>query len=87
VPAASESTVWQPVFARSVPEPRHVIGVDVRVERPDQREVELSQHLQVSLDLLKHRVDEHRLARHLIGQQVRVRRGLWIEQLSHQHGL
>ncbi len=63
-----------------------MIGVDVGVERVHELQVELADQGDVALHLLEHGIDEDRLARLLVGEQVRVGRGLGIEELSEQHG-
>jgi hypothetical protein len=53
-------------------EPGDVVGVDVRVDRLDQLEVELVDELQVAVDLLQDGIDDERLAAAATGQQVAV---------------
>ena len=66
-------------------EPGDVIGVDVRVHRLDQLEVELLHQLQVAIDLLQHRIDDQRLAAAPAGQQIAVGAGHAVEQLAENH--
>ena len=54
------------------PEPGDVIGVQVRVDRLDQLQIELAHELQVAIDLLEHRIDDQRLAAAPAGEEVAV---------------
>jgi hypothetical protein len=64
----------------------HVVGVDVGLERLRELELQLLEELDVPLELLPHGVDQQRLARHLVRQEVGVggRRG--VEELAEDHG-
>ena len=75
---AAESLAQQPGTG-------HVIRVDVGLERGDQAQFELGDQLRVATDLLAHGVDQHRLARGLVGEQIGVGGGLGIEELAEQH--
>ena len=67
-------------------EPGDVVGVDVRVHRLDQLEVELLDQLQVAVDPLQHRIDDQRLATLPAGQEIAVGAGDAVEQLAENHG-
>ena len=64
----------------------HVVGVDVRLERVAQPEAEFGDQSRVPLELLEDRVDENRLLRVGVRQEVRVGRRARIEELAKQHG-
>jgi hypothetical protein len=63
------------------PRTGHVICMDMRVECRAQRDAELVNQRRVAGGLFENRIDEHRLFASAIGQQVRISRRLWIEQL------
>ena len=67
-------------------EPGDVVGVQVRVDRLDQLQVELADQLQVAVDLLQHRIDDQRLAAAPAGEQIAVGAGDAVEQLAEDHG-
>ena len=67
-------------------EPGDVIGVQVRVDRLDQLEVELAHELQVAVDLLQHGIDDQRLAAAPAGEEIAVGAGGRVEQLAENHG-
>jgi len=77
-----------PAAERRFHEPcaRDVVGVTVRVERVEEREAELANQRGVAGVLLEHRIDERGLAGARVGEQVRVRAGSLIEELSEDHG-
>jgi hypothetical protein len=58
-----------------------MVGVDVGLERPAQGEPELVDECRVAAHLLEHRIDDRRLARLAVGQQIGVGRRLRVEQL------
>src|SRR5256885_6465803 len=57
----------------------------VRVERVDQTQPELRDQVQIPLGTRAHRIDQQRFAAALIGQQIRIGRGICVDQLSQQH--
>ena len=59
-----------------------VIGVHVRFERGNERELELAQQRSVATRLFEYRIDENGLAAARIAEQIGVGRGLRIEQLA-----
>jgi hypothetical protein len=65
---------------------RDVVGMQVRVDRLDQPEVELPDQLKVAVDLLEHRIDDQRLAAAPARQQIAVGRRHAVEQLAKDHG-
>ena len=58
----SPITVMQWVRSRSAPKARDVVGMQMRVDRLDELEVEFVDELQIAVDLLQHRIDDQRLA-------------------------
>ena len=66
-------------------EPGDVVGMQVRVDRLDQLEIELVHELQVAVDLLQHRIDDQRLAAAPAGEQIAVGAGDAVEQLAEDH--
>ena len=62
-----------------------VIGVQVGIEGIAHVELELLDQGEVALDLGEHRIDDDGVTRRVVGEQVRVRRGLGVEQLAKQH--
>jgi hypothetical protein len=68
-------------------EPRRgdVVGVDVGLERVEEPEAELVDQCGVARDLLEDAVDEDRLARGLVGEEIRPRRRLRVEELTEEH--
>src|SRR5213078_3513664 len=62
-----------------------VIGVKVRVDGLDQLYVELADELEITVDLLQHRIDDQRLAAAPAGKQVGVGTGYAVEQLAEDH--
>ena len=62
-----------------------VVGVHVRLEREAQLQLELLQQGAIALELLRDAVDQHRLARGRVGEQVRVGRCLGVEELTKDH--
>ena len=62
-----------------------MIGVQVRVDRLDQPEVEFPHELQVAVDLLQHRIDDQRLAAMAAGQQIGIGAGRAVEELAEDH--
>jgi hypothetical protein len=57
----------------------------VRLERPGELEAELVDERGIAARLLEHRVDQQRLARRGVGEEIRIRRGLRIEELPENH--
>ena len=55
------------------------------VEHVREREAELAHDLEIALDLFEHGVDEHRLARLLVGEQIRIGRAFGVEELAKHH--
>src|SRR3954462_296786 len=68
-------------------EPRagDVVGVHVRLERPLELEAELLDQRHVAARLLEHGIDQDRLARGRIGEEVGVSGRLLIEELPEEH--
>jgi hypothetical protein len=64
------------------PRARDVVGVTVRVERVQKLQPELADQRRVARVLLEDRVDEHGLTRALVGEEVAVRVGDLVEELS-----
>ena len=60
-------------------EPGDVVGMQVRVDRLDQLEVELADELEIAVDLLQHRIDDQRLAAAPAGEQIGVGAGNAVE--------
>ena len=68
-------------------EPGDVVGVQMRVDRLDQPEIELADELEVTVDLFQHRIDDQRLAAAPAGEQVGVGAGYAVEQLAEDHDI
>src|SRR5262249_10405191 len=66
-------------------QPGQVIGMQMRVYRLDQSEIELVDELDVAIDLLKHRVDDQRLAAAPAGDEIGVSPGHAVEELAEDH--
>ncbi len=62
-----------------------VIGVEMRVDRLDQLQVELMDELEVAVDPFQHRIDDQRLAALPACQQIRISTRYRIEQLPEDH--
>ena len=62
-----------------------MVGVHVRLERELQAQAELLDQRRIAPRLLEHRVDEQRIARALIRQQIGISRGLRIVELAEYH--
>ena len=62
-----------------------VIGVQVRIDRLHQLQIEFAHQLQIAIDLLQHRIDDQRLAAAAGCQQVGVGAGCRIEELAEDH--
>ncbi len=60
-------------------QPRDVVGVQMGIDRLDQLEVELADQLQIAVDLLQHRIDDHRLAAGAAGEQIGIGAGDAVE--------
>jgi hypothetical protein len=60
----------------------HVVGMDVRLQRPQQLEPELADQGGVAPHLLEHRIDQHRLLRDAVTQEIGVGRRRRIEELA-----
>ena len=73
----------QPLLVQ--PRAGDVVRVHVRLERPGELQAELRHQRRVASRLLEHRVDQHRLARARVREQVGVGRGLRIEELAKDH--
>ncbi len=67
-------------------EARDVVGMNVRVDRLDQLEVQLLHQLQVPVDLLQDGIDDQRLATVPAGHQIAVGARCAVEQLAENHG-
>jgi hypothetical protein len=80
-PGPAAGTLPQP------PGPGDVIGVDVGLERVPEGQTELGEQLEVAIDLVADRIDQGRLERLPIGDQVGVGAGLRVEELSEDHGV
>ena len=63
-----------------------VIGMHVGVERSDQLETQLADQGEVTVLTLEHRIDQHRLSRGRIRQQVGESAGVGIQKLTKQQG-
>jgi len=57
---------------RQLPCAGNMVGMEVRVDRFDEAEIELIHELNVTIDLLQHRVDDQRLRALSAGDQVAV---------------
>jgi hypothetical protein len=68
------------------PKAGDVVGMQVRVHRLNQPQIELFHELQIAIDLLQHRIDDQRLAARSAGQQVGVGAGYLIKELAEHHG-
>ena len=64
-----------------------MIGVQMRVDRLDQLEIELANQLQIAVDLLDHRIDDQRLAAAPAREQIGVGAGRAVEQLAEDHSV
>ena len=73
---------------RPLQQPRagDVVGVAMRVERNAQCQAELLEQRDVTVMVLEDRVDEHRVTRVGICEQVGVRAGRAVEELTVEHG-
>ena len=67
------------------PKPGDMIGVQVRIDRLHQLQVEFAHQLQVAIDLLQHRIDDQRLTATARGEHVGVGAGRRIEELTEDH--
>ena len=63
----------------------HVIGVQCVSSGQPQRQPQLADQRRVARVLLEHRIDQHRLARLLVGEQIGVRARDLVEELAKQH--
>ena len=61
---------------------RHMVRMDVGLERHHEEQVDLADQRDIAPRLLEHRIDEHRLARARVGEHVRVGGRLRIEELA-----
>ena len=59
-----------------------MVGMHVRLQCVDQRQLQLLQQSRIAARLLIDRIDQHGLARPSVGEQVGVGRGVRIEQLA-----
>jgi hypothetical protein len=62
-----------------------VVGMQMRVDRLDQLDVELAQELEVAVDLFQYRVDDQRLAAGPAGEQVGIGARYAVEKLAEDH--
>ena len=62
-----------------------VVGVQMRVDRLDELEVEFLHQLEVAVDLLQHRIDDERLAAAPAGEDIAVSARDAVEQLPEDH--
>src|SRR5215510_5797657 len=62
-----------------------VVGMQVGVDRFHQLEVELTDELQIAINLLQHRIDDQRLAAAAAGDQVGVGARNTVEKLAKDH--
>src|SRR5215470_5539787 len=62
-----------------------MVGMQMRIHRLDQLEVELADELDVTVDLLQHRIDDQRLAPAPAGDEVGVSAGHAVEELAKNH--
>jgi hypothetical protein len=58
-----------------------MIGVDMGLDRPAQREPQLVDERRVAAHLLEHRIDDHRVAGVAVGEKIGIGRGLRVEHL------
>ena len=68
-------------------EPGNVVGMQMRVDRLDQLEIELAHELQVTVDLLQHWIDDQRLAAMAAGEEISIGAGCAVEELAENHVL
>ncbi len=66
-------------------QPGDVVGVQMRVHRLDQAQVEFADQLQIAVDLLQHRIDDQRFAAGAAGEQIGVGAGNAVEKLAEDH--
>src|SRR5205807_9930089 len=66
-------------------EPGDVVGVQMRVDRLDEPEVQFAQELEIAIDLLQHRVDDQVFAALPAREQVGVRARSLVEELAEDH--
>ena len=66
-------------------EPGQVIGMQMRVHGLDQFEVELLDELDITVDLLEHRIDDERFAAAPAGDDIGVSTGHAVEELAEDH--
>jgi hypothetical protein len=69
------------------PEAGDVVGVQVRVHRLDELQVELSDELQVAVDLFQDGIDDEGLAAAPAGEEIGVGAGGRVEELTEDHRL
>src|SRR5262249_26990105 len=62
-----------------------MVGMQMRIHRLDQLEVEFVDELDVTVDLLQHRIDDQRLAPAPAGDEVGVGAGDAVEELAKDH--
>ena len=67
------------------PEPGDMVGVQMRVDRLHQPQIELVHQLQVAVDLFQHRIDDQRLAAAPAGEQIGVGPRDAVEELAEDH--
>ena len=65
--------------------PGQVIGMQMRVHGLDQFEVELLDELDITVDLLEHRIDDERFAAAPAGDDIGVSTGHAVEELAEDH--
>ena len=79
----------RPAVEAAAQQPRagDVVGVDVGLQGPEQPQAQLLHERRVAPHLLEDGIDQHRLARFGVAEEIGVGRGLRIEQLPEdQHG-
>ncbi len=68
------------------PKAGDVVGVQVRVHRFNQPQIQLFHELQIAIDLLQHGIDDQCLAARPAGEQIGVGAGCLIKELAEYHG-
>src|SRR5215475_4559939 len=67
-------------------EPRDMVGMQMRVDRLDQFEVELLQQFAIAVDFLQHGIEDQRFAAETAREQVAVGAGDAVKELTKDHG-
>jgi hypothetical protein len=78
---------WHPSQLCQLAGAGDVVGMGVGFQRPDQLQAVFAQHLQVTLQLGVHRVDDDRLAAGWVKQHIGVGAGSGVKQLDRCHGV